>query len=129
MMCKRLALNFKNDIKSWGVFFLGLIAIFFISYFESDDLVDSFLSIIFLLAFMSATAVFYDILSLIFFRDKIGYYWIIFASVFIIITLPNYYLGILGLRNILGLLLMAFLISVVFLIFIWYVSKTNSDDS
>ena len=129
MMCKRLALDFKSDIKSWGVFFLGLIAIFFISYFESDDLVDSFLSIIFLLAFMSATAVFYDILSLVFFRDKIGYYWIIFASVFIIITLPNYYLGILGLRNILGLLLMAFLISVVFLIFIWYVSKTNSDDS
>lgn len=123
MICKRLILDYKKDLKNWGLFFLGIIAIFIISYIESGDLQDSFFSIAFLLAFMSAVIAIYDVLSLVFFRESVGYYWLICLLSFAFFIFPMSLLGTLVLNDIFLLLLMAFAISIVLLVFVWYASR------
>lgn len=72
---------------------------------------------------MSAVIAIYDVLSLTFFRESVGYYWFIFLLSFTFFIFPMSFLGAIVLSDIFLLLLMAFAISIVLLVFVWYDSR------
>ena len=118
MICKNLILDFRNDIKNWGWFGLSLVILIVLSYIDSDNLVDSLASVNFLLIFSLEVVVFFDLISLMFFKHKFELFWIPFAIICLFLIGIQYLYLSLTYQALIGLFIFSVIFSLVLIIMV-----------
>lgn len=109
MICKKLVVDFKSDLRRWVFLFVSLIFVVAISMFDGYSIEESIASVWFLVMFMSAVVTISDVMHQVISRRDVDPdpYWIIFAIIFVVLSaLYNYIFG-LSLAQIVGLFIAA----------------------
>lgn len=107
MICKKLVVDFKSDLRRWFFFIVSLLFVAAISIFDGYSIEESVASVLFLVIFMSALVIISDIIHQVISRRDTDPYWIIFSIIFLIITALYDYLFGLSVAQIVGLLIAA----------------------